>query len=214
MKKYASLILDIGGVLLLPKDESKSEDKNLLNSYKELCKLLDIKGLDLERFGSETVEIYKSASRGGLSKEEALSLVSKKFKLNSQMLEKSFGRAYLENITENKELFSFLRILKERGFVLGIITTQWPVSLEFQVPKSYYELFDKIEISWIDKIRKPAEESYKLITKKLKVLPEECIFIDDKLENVEGAEKFGMKGILFKNNKQFFEELKKIGIKK
>ena len=46
---------------------------------------------------------------------------------------------------------------------------------------------------------KPDEKSYLLILKKLETLPQETIFIDDSYENIKGAEKLGIKVILYQN---------------
>lgn len=43
---------------------------------------------------------------------------------------------------------------------------------------------------------------YKVAIKKLKCKASESIFIDDKKENIERAEKLGINGILFKNTSQ------------
>jgi len=64
-------------------------------------------------------------------------------------------------------------------------------------------------ISCDDKIRKPEPESYFLSLNKIGVKPEEALFIDDKPENLDAAEKLGINTLIFKNNKQFFKELKK-----
>ena len=57
---------------------------------------------------------------------------------------------------------------------------------------------------------KPYEGIYKYILDKYKLNPEECLFIDDRKENIEGAEKFKIKVELFKNN--FKEIIKKYNL--
>jgi putative hydrolase of the HAD superfamily len=59
---------------------------------------------------------------------------------------------------------------------------------------------------------KPEREIYEYTLKKLNTNPEECIFIDDKEENVNAANKLGIHGILFQNKKQLIRELQKLGI--
>ncbi|NCO04696.1 MAG: HAD-IA family hydrolase, partial [Candidatus Magasanikbacteria bacterium] len=62
-------------------------------------------------------------------------------------------------------------------------------------------------------IRKPSKEIYKIILKKLKMKPGECVFIDNQEWNTKPAEKLGMKSIVYSNNKQTFKELNKLGVK-
>ncbi len=59
---------------------------------------------------------------------------------------------------------------------------------------------------------KPDPEIFDHIIKTFKLDPKECIFIDDAPENIEIAEKKGIKGIVHKNPTETREQLKKIGI--
>ena len=43
--------------------------------------------------------------------------------------------------------------------------------------------------------------------------PEECVFIDDRVENIEGARKLGIHGIVFENKEQLKKDLEKLGVK-
>lgn len=49
-------------------------------------------------------------------------------------------------------------------------------------------------------LKKPNPKVYQLVAEKLHLQPEQCIFIDDKIENVAGASHSGMKGIHFDVN--------------
>ena len=42
--------------------------------------------------------------------------------------------------------------------------------------------------------------------------PQECLFIDDLIENIQAAELVGIKGIHFKSSRQLKNELLRIGI--
>ncbi|MCF7792736.1 MAG: HAD-IA family hydrolase [Candidatus Cloacimonetes bacterium] len=56
---------------------------------------------------------------------------------------------------------------------------------------------------------KPNLEIYSKALSMHKLKAEECIFIDDKLENMRAAEKFGMTSILHINNKKTFIDVSK-----
>ena len=60
---------------------------------------------------------------------------------------------------------------------------------------------------------KPDPEIYKKALKRMKLKPEETVFIDDIKKFVKGAEKIGIKGIHFKNSKQLIKDLKKLNVK-
>jgi len=44
---------------------------------------------------------------------------------------------------------------------------------------------------------KPEREIYELFLSKFGVRPEECVFIDDRPDNIEGARKVEMHGVVF-----------------
>lgn len=57
---------------------------------------------------------------------------------------------------------------------------------------------------------KPEPNAYEITADKLGVRCDECVFIDDRLEYIEGAVAVGMNGILYQNLKQLKEELAKV----
>ena len=60
---------------------------------------------------------------------------------------------------------------------------------------------------------KPTPEAYDDICLKLKVVPEEAVFIDDREGYVRGSQQFGMPAIWYQNPHQLVVELAKHDIK-
>ena len=60
------------------------------------------------------------------------------------------------------------------------------------------------------KLQKPDPKIFKKIIKNTGFTAEECIFIDDLEKNCEGASKAGMYSIVFYNNNQLKNNLKKL----
>ena len=60
---------------------------------------------------------------------------------------------------------------------------------------------------------KPSKENFNEIIRRLKIKTQECIFIDDGIENVQAAAKYGFKAIQFKNVDQLKKELASFSIK-
>lgn len=54
---------------------------------------------------------------------------------------------------------------------------------------------------------KPDPEIYKILFERYGLVPEECIFIDDREENISVGRQFGMKGIVFKDPGQLAADL-------
>lgn len=68
------------------------------------------------------------------------------------------------------------------------------------------EFFDGVVVSADIHIVKPDVRIYEHILEKYNLKAEECLFIDDRQDNVEGAEKAGMNAVQFMNG---FEAIKK-----
>lgn len=98
--------------------------------------------------------------------------------------------------------------LKGKGYrLLGLSnwhTKVWGIMKKF--PR-IFGLLDGYLISHQVHLLKPHKEIYEAFCKKFDVRPEECVFIDDKQKNVDGAEAVGMYGILFKNAEQLRADL-------
>lgn len=61
----------------------------------------------------------------------------------------------------------------------------------------FLEYFDGGVFSWEEKCMKPDEKIYKILLERYHLVPEKCVFFDDRIENVEGARRAGMKAFLF-----------------
>ncbi|MBD3155039.1 MAG: HAD-IA family hydrolase [Candidatus Aenigmarchaeota archaeon] len=98
-----------------------------------------------------------------------------------------------------------------RIFILSNIDTE-----SVELFKDHREGFDFVEEEFLScklGMKKPDREIYEYVLNKINVKPEKCVFIDDKPENIEGAEKVGIHGIVFKNKEQLKRELRKLGVK-
>lgn len=67
-------------------------------------------------------------------------------------------------------------------------------------------------LSYQEKVIKPMPEIYQLLIDRYELIPEECVFLDDTVCNLEGAEKFGIHTIHFHNQAQAIEELRQLGV--
>jgi FMN phosphatase YigB (HAD superfamily) len=76
----------------------------------------------------------------------------------------------------------------------------------------YYDYFDPVILSYQTGVEKPAPGAFQALLKALKIPASKVIFIDDKIENVNGAKKHGIDALHFLNPAQLKEELKSRGI--
>ena len=66
--------------------------------------------------------------------------------------------------------------------------------------------FDGYVLSSTCGFTKPHKEIYEHICSKFSLIPDECIFIDDRADNIEGAESFGIKGYVFDGDSNRLKE--------
>lgn len=74
------------------------------------------------------------------------------------------------------------------------------------------EYFDGIVTSFEAKALKPKPEIFRYTEEHLGIKPEETLFLDDSLANIEAACQLGFRGLHIKPGAEFYDELGKIGI--
>lgn len=183
MVKY--IIFDWGGVFThghLLKDFAKNlsdkcgKDKNEIEKiFREAEYPYETGQINPEVFW----ENFKMALGVDLSKEEIQKIFLNSYSINEAMLElaKKLRKRYkLILLTNNYEdLFDFIK-------------------KEYQLENYFDHLFSSSDL----KDKKPNKEIYKFVLDKLKINPEEAIFIDDKEKNIIGARQVGLETIHFK----------------
>ena len=100
----------------------------------------------------------------------------------------------------------FCEAVKSNGFGVYVLSNAHK-SFYSYFPR-YFDLdfFDGVVVSADVHTVKPDIKIYKHLLEKYSLKAEECLFIDDRADNVDGALKSGMKAVQFKND---FEEIKK-----
>ena len=191
------VIFDLGNVLLKYDDSQYCEylSKKYKIPYKKAAAVI-------ERYDTK---MYT----GRMKNSEFLHNVSKSLDIPLAKLE--FEGYFIRNAKINKKLINFALSLKRKYNV--VILTNISSKRYKSMPKVFdRSQFDKVFASCFLKMRKPNKNIYLYVLKKCKARPQEAIFIDDRKENVEGAERVGIKSILFKGNKQLLEKLSELGI--
>ncbi len=106
-------------------------------------------------------------------------------------------------------VIKLIKSLKQKGYKVSTISNTFKPPEKFHIKFGHYKFFDHVFLSNRLKMRKPEAMIYRYAIKKLNVKPSECVFIDDRLENVQGARRVGMKAILFKDAVRLERDLKR-----
>ena len=127
-------------------------------------------------------------------------------------------RRVFENIRDTISMrdysASWTAYLKDRGYKLYILSNYSERVLgETRDKMPFLDNMDGIVFSCFVHYIKPEHEIYEYLLNKYDLVPQECVFLDDNAENVEGARKAGMHAIHFKSFKQGAAELEKLGVR-
>lgn len=198
--KLRALIWDMGGVLV----------RNMNPSIRgRLAAPYGMTYLDLENlfFGND---VAYQASIGKASEADSWEFVRQKLNIKPEEMP-AFIETYWSCDLFDEELYAFTMALKP-CYKVGLVSNAYPetrASLAQRFPH-FYDMFDVAIFSAEVKMAKPDPRIYQLALAELGVRPEEAVFVDDFIENVEGARAVGMQAIHFKNSLQARTELKEL----
>ena len=93
----------------------------------------------------------------------------------------------------------WIDVLKNKGYNIYILSDLSKESYEFNSKFGFFKDVDGGVFSFEINSTKPNENNYKTLLERFNLVPEETIFVDDKIDNIEAANKFKIKGIVFTN---------------
>lgn len=100
----------------------------------------------------------------------------------------------------------FCKTVRDKGYNVYVLSNACNKFYEYFPRYFDLEFFDGVVVSSDIHMIKPDVRIYEYLLKKYNLKPEECLFIDDREENVEGALKAHMNSVIFDNN---FDEIEK-----
>lgn len=155
-------------------------------------------------------ETWEPFWRGKITEQEFWQRLAAEWGKNSTWIKRSMATYYSKSVPV-KGVLPLARKLKKK-YKLGFLANAPKPWVDDAVSRfKLDETFDSIVSSGESGFLKPGKEIYLLICKKLKVLPEECVYIDDDQIKLKAAQNLGMKSIFFVNPRQLEKELKKEG---
>ncbi|WP_443027824.1 HAD family hydrolase [Sphingorhabdus sp. M41] len=110
-------------------------------------------------------------------------------------------------------MLDLVHALRDRGNPLFAISNFGAESwAQFRPSAPIFELFTDIVISGEEKLIKPDAAIFELALKRFARRADQCLFIDDRLDNIEAGEAIGLPGHHFKNAVGLERELKALGL--
>ncbi len=122
------------------------------------------------------------------------------------------ARKFIARFQINQDVVQIARELRTKHYTVGVMSNTIAPHLAFMRTTHLFDLFNPLIFSNEVGVAKPNPQIYTIILNTLKLQPEEVLFIDDLLENVEGANRVGIHGILYLNAEKLREDIKALGV--
>lgn len=196
-EKIDSVVFDFGGVL---SNFQRSE------STEYLSKTLNVDPSEIKKGFSE----YRAKHSQTFSEEILWQTIGEVIKVKLPVgMPKMFRDFLSERMDIHPEMKNVIKTLKAKGFNVYMLSNQNFIHYRVLREKAIFDLFDDAVVSHVVKVSKPDEKIYTIFLKQTGRDPKKCLFIDDKLENLEAAEKLGFKTLHFDIHKTSVSSFKK-----
>ena len=175
------------------------------------------KGFDddmVERIGQASVlsELWYEFDKGVLTDEEVVESFVKRDPEIEKELHLSFDEVH-GMVTIREYAIPWIQELKNKGYKVWYLSN-FSHKAETQCPDSlaFLPLMDGGILSYKEKLTKPDARIYQRLLEKYNLKPEECIFLDDTMLNVEAAKAMGIEAICFTTKEAAIEDMRRLGM--
>ena len=197
-----NVIFDLGNVLLTfrPKEllSKITQDENRINGF--ISKVTSSK-------------TWLKLDRGSISIPEAREIFINEYPEEEDLLIHFFDN-WKELFAPIQNSIKTLNKLRLNGYKTYALSNFVKEAFEYvQSLFEFFKNFDGMVLSYREHVIKPEKEIYEILLQKYNLIPEECLFIDDTESFCLGAEKLGIKSILFDPKLNLEFELQKFEVK-
>ena len=191
-----AVFFDLGGVIVRTEYQAPRQHlaERLGMEYDDLVKIV---------FNGESGH---QASIGAIPADVHWNSIIKRLKRPANELE-AIRHEFFAGDVIDRTLLDFLRSLRG-NYKTGLISNAWGDLREYILREKIEDAFDHIIISAEVGAVKPDAKIYQIALEQAGVKPKEMVFVDDFEVNIEGCQKLGIKGILFKDPESTLKQLK------
>lgn len=182
--------------------------------WREYCSDMGFSETTIDKFAKNVVltDIWNQLDHGTISLEEANKIFKERIPECANEID-LFWENKEKMVKEYAYAVPLIRELKDNGYNVFLLSnypkdmyeTQWPLF-------HFLKEVDGYVVSSLEKKIKPTPDIYELLCSRYHLSPKECLFVDDRLENVEAAIGCGMKGVVFVDYESFRYYLIKDGV--
>lgn len=118
----------------------------------------------------------------------------------------------LKAIKEIAGVNDVVRALRHAGYKTAMLSNVTQEQAYYVRQRGCYDDFQPLLLSYEIGVEKPNTKAFAILLDRLKLAPDEILFIDDSKENVDAAKELGFDSIQFVNAARLLMELNKRGI--
>ncbi|MBN2468354.1 MAG: HAD family phosphatase [Deltaproteobacteria bacterium] len=146
----------------------------------------------------------------GLVTEDALwRIICRKLGVSNPYVPSLWEEAFKQAYQPREEMFLLVPALRKDGYRVGLLSnTEKSAARVFQ--EMHRDVFDTTVFSCDEGTWKPEPEIYQIALNRMKVQPEEAIFVDDREDFIEGAATVGIRTILYRTSGQVQKDLDRL----
>ena len=191
-----AIIFDFGRVISAPKPSS------LFRSYEDELGL-EPGTINSIMFDSQA---WQDALVGRKTVEEFWHEIGPELGLNSVKEVDAFRHRYRADEEINEGVLDLISRLRG-NYKLAVLSNAPPGLAHWLADWKLLNFFEVVFCSGDEGIAKPDPTAFELTLERLRLKPDEVVFIDDTLEHVEASRKMGLHGILFTTAEELEKEL-------
>ncbi len=198
-----TVFFDIGGVLI-------DIHPNKTFEYISKCTRVDKKKVQ----DSFPIDIHNQYEKGLISNNDWFLKYKNSLKEFSVLKESDFWTAWKLLLGKEKDTIELIKLLKPY-YSIWLLSNTNPQHIRDEIEKKYVfpTLSDGEIYSFEVGERKPKSTIYKIAIEKASTTPEKSIFIDDLIENVQGAMDFGINSFQYSSYSKLKSDLKKLNLR-
>jgi len=188
--KFKNYIFDLGKVIV------RYDPEIMTSAYvKDPKDIAMLKDIVFDRL------YWDKLDDGSITDEELIECVKKRLPEKYHSAAELIYSNWYHNMPLIEKTVELIKKIKSGGGKLYLLSN---ISIGFaekyiddEKIKNVLDIFDGLVFSGPLGIAKPNEKIFKYILEKYRLISDECCFIDDNPDNIEGARKFGINAFLF-----------------
>lgn len=186
-QKIQNIIFDVGNVLID-------------FCWEKTCETLGFSQEVITAFGRNMIlsDMWNRLDEGIISQEDAINQFIEAMPSYEKEIRLFWDNA-VSFVEEYDYAYDMIMTLKKKGYQIYLLSN-YPLEM-YKLHWPTFRFFKEVDgyvVSAVEQIRKPDIRIYECLCQRYGLMPEQCLFFDDRQDNVDAAKTAGMEAVLFK----------------